>query len=589
CLMRRFYVFVFLAFLFSSVLILSGCTVDSKVARVPEPPPAVIPPPIQAKAPELPSELPALQSLPKPSELEEGIFKERLYSLSYREAEVRDVLMAFSRESSYNMIVDPEVSGRITVDLKRVTMFKALDSLLKPLGLEFEKEGSFIKVTRPKMVTRVYDVNYLTSVRSGRSLVLGSTTGSSGTTSSSGGTSTTTTSGGQSSSVESSDKADFWGQLIGEKSKEGSYEGGIGSLLTKPKEKGQSAEAGSMTGAPGKQAPGAEHRSTGSEKGTMVVNKITSTIAVTDFPKIHQEIEKYLNKISRVLNRQVLIEAQIIEVTLADRFQLGIDWRFLPQMTNAGFGWTANQNIGGAAVPSSWQVPVATSALTAGISTLNFTSMIDALSQQGQVNVISKPRVSTLNNQRAIIKAATDDIYFEITISTSTGGPPIITATPRVVTIGVVLDVTPQIDADGNILLDVQPSVTEEVTRRTQQVGVSGTTPILTEAPVVSVRQAQTVARVKNGQTIVIAGLLREKKRNVDTGVPGLMEIPLLGYLFKTTSEIKDKSELVFLITPHIQNDPQILDFTRQDLDRARDLQDKKRLDERVFCPTCPK
>ena len=104
----------------------------------------------------------------------------------------------------------------------------------------------------------------------------------------------------------------------------------------------------------------------------------------------------------------------------------------------------------------------------------------------------------------------------------------------------------------------------------------------------VSVRQAQTVARVKNGQTIVIAGLLRERKRNVDTGIPGLMEIPLLGYLFRNTQEVKEKSELIFLITPIFRVGPQILNFTRQDLDRARDLQKKKRLDERVFCPTCP-
>ena len=115
--------------------------------------------------------------------------------------------------------------------------------------------------------------------------------------------------------------------------------------------------------------------------------------------------------------------------------------------------------------PAVGQFPPATTGVTAGISTLAFTSILDALSQQGHVNVISKPRVSTLNNQRAIIKAATDDVYFEITISTSTGGPPIITATPRVVTIGVVLDVTPQIDAEGNILLDIQPSVTEETYR----------------------------------------------------------------------------------------------------------------------------
>ena len=143
--MRRFFVFVFLAFLWPGVLILSGCATDSKVARVPEPPPAIMPPPpIQAKAPELPSELPAVQSLPKPKEMEEGIFKERLYSLSYREAEVRDVLMAFARESSYNIIVDPEVSGKITVDLKKVTLSRALDSLLKPLGLDYKQEGRFI-------------------------------------------------------------------------------------------------------------------------------------------------------------------------------------------------------------------------------------------------------------------------------------------------------------------------------------------------------------------------------------------------------------------------------------------------------------
>ena len=93
------------------------------------------------------------------------------------------------------------------------------------------------------------------------------------------------------------------------------------------------------------------------------------------------------------------------------------------------------------------------------------------------MNVISSPRVSTLNNQKSIIKAATEEVYFEVSIATSTGAAPIITATPRNVTIGVILNVTPQIDADGNILLDIQPSVTEEVTRRTQQVGFAETIP----------------------------------------------------------------------------------------------------------------
>ncbi len=560
--MRRFFIFVFLAFLWPGVLILSGCATDSKVARVPDPPPAVKPPPIQVKAPELPSELPAVQALPKPNEVEEGIFKERLYSLSYREAEIRDVLMAFSRESSYNIIVGPEVSGKVTVDLKKVTLAKALDSLIRPLGLDFKQEGRFIYIVKPKMETRMFHLNYLTVVRSGSSIVSG--TGGSGpsTTTTSGGTSTSSSGSQVVSQVKSEEVSNLWSEIEG-RDKDGKLDDkvktGIRALL--------------------------------SEKGSVAVNKLASVLMVTDFSQNLEMVEKFLQQVERAASRQVIIEAQILEVTLNDRFQLGIDWRLLPQMTSAGIAWGGNQNLSGASstIPSGWTVPAAATGFTAGIATLNFTSMLDALSQQGHVNLISSPRVNTLNNQKSIIKAAIEDVYFEVSISTSTGGPPIITATPRNVTIGVILNVTPQIDADGNILLDIQPSVTEELTRRTQAVGFSGTTPISTEAPVVSVRQTQTVARVRDGQTIVIAGLIRERKRNQDTGIPGLMEIPLLGYLFRNTAEIKEKSELVILITPRIQGDPQILDFTRQDLDRARDLQKMKSLDERVFCPTCPK
>jgi MSHA biogenesis protein MshL len=559
--MRRILIFAFLACLVPGLLILSGCATDSKVARIPDPPPALLSSPIQAKAPELPSELPAVQLLPKPGEMEEGVFKERLYSLSYREAEIRDVLMAFSRESSYNIIVDPEVSGKITVDLKKVTLARALDSLIKPLGLDFRQEGRFIYITKPKMETRMFYLNYLTVIRSGSSVVTGSGAPGPSTTTTSGGVATQTGGSAVVSQVKSEEVSNLWADIEG-RDKDGKLDDkvktGIRALL--------------------------------SEKGSVAVNKMASALMVTDFPRNLEMVEKFLQQVERAVSRQVLIEAQIMEVTLNDRFQLGVDWRFLPQMTSSGIGWGANQNLSGTTntIPSSWNTAAATTGLTAGVATLTFTAMIDALSQQGNVNVISSPRVSTLNNQKSIIKAATEEVYFEITISTSTGGPPIITATPRNVTIGVILNVTPQIDADGNIILDIQPSVTEEVTRRTQQVGVSGTTPILTEAPVVSVRSAQTVAKVRDGQTIVIAGLIRERRRNLDTGTPGLMDIPLLGYLFRQTQEIKEKTELVILITPRLYGESRILDFTRQDLERAREFQKKKSLDERQFCPTCP-
>ncbi len=340
----------------------------------------------------------------------------------------------------------------------------------------------------------MYHLNYLAVKRSGSSVVSGTGGTGASTTTTSGGTSTYSTGSQVVSQVKSEEVSNLWNEIEGrdlDGKLDDKVKTGIRALL--------------------------------SEKGALAVNKMASALMVTDFPRNLEMVEKFLQQVERAVSRQVIIEAKILEVTLNDRFQLGIDWRFLPQMANAGFGWTSSQNLTGATstIPPTWDVPAATTGLTAGIATLNFTSMLDALSQQGHVNVISAPRVSTLNNQKSIIKAATEEVYFEVSIATSTGAAPIITATPRNVTIGVILNVTPQIDADGNILLDIQPSVTEEVTRRTQQVGVSsGNTPIVTEAPVVSVRQAQTVARVRDGQTIVIAGLIKERKRNIDTGIP---------------------------------------------------------------------
>lgn len=533
-----------------ALILLGGCAAEHQVARIPDPPPVVQAPP-KERPPDLPADMPMIQGLPKPGEMEGELFKERLYSLSYREAEIRDVLMAFSRESQFNIVVDPEVGGKITVDLKKVTLARALDALLKPLNLDYKQEGRFITVFKPRLDTRIYNLNYLTVNRSGTSVVRGSGGSGPSTTTMSQGVATSTTGSSIVSEVRSEEVTNLWNEIEG-RDREGKLDDKVKTGL----------------------------RALLSEKGTLAVNKLACTLMVSDFPRNLEMVEKFLKQVERAITRQVIIEAKILEVTLNDRFQLGIDWRFLPQMTSSGFGWTTNQNLSGAnsTIPPSWQVPPATTGFQAGVATLTFTSMLDILSQQGKVNVISSPRVSTLNNQKSIIKAATEEVYFEVTISTSTGGPPIITATPRNVTIGVILNVTPQIDDEGNILLDIQPSVTEEVTRRTQNVGFAGTTPIQTEAPVVSVRQAQTVARVKDGQTIVIAGLIRERTKNQDTGIPGLMDIPLLGYLFRNTAEIKEKSELVILITPRIHEAPQILDFTRQDLQRARDFQKENKL-----------
>ena len=197
----------------------------------------------------------------------------------------------------------------------------------------------------------------------------------------------------------------------------------------------------------------------------------------------------------------------------------------------------------------------ATNAIQVGVANTDFNALVDALSTQGKVEVLSSPRVSTLNNQKAIIKAAVEDVYFDVTVAAGT--PPITTATPKYITIGVILDVTPQIDSDGTIIMDIHPSVTERIsTAIFKDTGQ--------QAPIISVRETQTIVRVREGQTILIAGLMQSKESEQLNGLPCLMNIPVVGEAFRQTRRDKTKSEIVILITPNLYAGRKIIDFTKQ-------------------------
>ena len=242
--------------------------------------------------------------------------------------------------------------------------------------------------------------------------------------------------------------------------------------------------------------------------GKVLINKMAGMVIVTDYPSRLREVEKFLARVEETVQRQVFIEAKIIEVALNDNFQLGVDWRFLPNIMNMGVGGFIRQSL-----TAITDFP-ATNAIQVGVANTDFNALVDALSTQGKVEVLSSPRVSTLNNQKAIIKAAVEDVYFDVTVAAGT--PPITTATPKYITIGVILDVTPQIDADGTIIMDIHPSVTERI--RTASFKDTGQ-----QAPIISVRETQTIVRVREGQTILIAGLMQSKETEQLNGLPCLM------------------------------------------------------------------
>ena len=180
-----------------------------------------------------------------------------------------------------------------------------------------------------------------------------------------------------------------------------------------------------------------------------------------------------------------------------------------------------------------------------GVANGNFESFLSLLKTQGKVKVLSNPKIATLNNQRAMIKVATEDVSFETTTVVASGSPATTSTVTKYVTIGVMLDVTPQVDDKGNIILNIHPVVTDKLQDKTSPKGDA-------TAPVVNVRETDAMVRMKDGETVIIGGLLQDKEDIEESGVPGLMSLPFIGKFFKAKSIQKQKTELVIFITPTI-------------------------------------
>ena len=453
-------------------LMLFGCatpeTGKNKVSVCVGPPPTL---PVREKLEEL-TVFPIEEETKEP---------EDLYTLSFRKADVCEILSVLSRESKLNIIVDPDVKGEVTVDLKKVTLDRALRYLLTPLDLEYKREANVIRVSPVKMRSRMFTLNYLTTKRGAS----GEISAKSGRTEKREGE---VEGEGEGVKVNTSDTVELWKEI---------------------KE---------------------ELKSISSKEGRLTVNKASGSILAIDYPQNLATIAQFLETIEGSVQRQVMIQARIIEVTLSDEYQMGIDWSDIAK--SGGLQWTFNQLLA-----------PATKVFQIGISDSDFSLLLDAMSTQGKINILSSPRVSTLNNQPAIIKVATEDVYWEsLTESDSSGRTT--SSTPQWITVGIILKVTPQIDSKGRIIMDIHPSVTEKVGESTSSAGDI--------APIIDVRETNTVVKARNGQTVVIGGLLQKRQITEVTGVPFLKDIPFLGHMFRKTVETKKKTELVIMLTPTV-------------------------------------
>jgi len=509
--------------------------------------------------------------------------KEQTYSVVVSSVPIQEVLFALARESKLNIDIDPTIQGKVTLNAVDQTLPAILDRLGKQLDLRYKVEGNVISITPDFPVLRTYKIDYVnlqrdttTTLGAGSELSSGGSVGGSASSSSGGSQSTVT--------ITSKAEAHFW-DLLGDN---------IKNILSSTKsqaaanaEKAAEADAAKQQqedrlkqiDAVSKAGPGADKlyqeafktpvsstTTISAGKDEVIVNPVAGAITVMATERQHAFIQQYIDSVMASVQRQVLIEATIVEVTLNNQFQQGIDWSRLASNGSKN-GFTFSQNLGGTATDLAGTAAATTNQFILGFSKStaigNLAASIRLLNTFGDVRVLSSPKIMALNNQAALLKVVDNIVYFKVDVTPATisssgsvSSPATYTTTPQVVPVGVVMSVTPQINSNGNVSLNVRPTISRIIAN------IPDPNPALLAVqnlvPQIQVREMETLLQVTTGQTVILGGLMQDEQNNTDNSVPGFANLPLIGKAFKSNNDIRTKSELVIFLRPTIITNPNL-------------------------------
>jgi MSHA biogenesis protein MshL len=501
-----------------------------------------------------PSQIEMPKSKPAPPKEEEfpTSKEEGLFSLSVRDTDIRDVFLLLSKDSGVNIIADSDITGKISIDFSNLNLQSALYAITRQLGYTFRMDKGFVRVSKPILETRTFPLNYVTGSRSSTSTMSASITGVGTTGTTMGGTTSninlnltptgTTTPGSQMAvagtsqgnvNVTTSGTSNFWKEI----------RKGLEVMIFGDSKGGSDSEGGFSRG------------DTSGKK--LVINELAGIVQITDYSDNMEKIEDFLNDIEMAVRKQVMIQAHIIEVSLNDNYSFGINWNLIAGKGTGDSGELFNFSQALVPVPE-------TKIFQIKLSNKKIDALLDAMKEQGQVNVLSSPKVTTMNNQKAVIKLTTKEVSWVTNSYFNADGTVLLSYTnPQIDEVGLFLDVTPQIDDNGIITMQIHPSVSEKIKDSISPDGKSS-------KPIIDVREVDTMVKVKNGQTIVIAGLITDKISESTRKVPLLGDIPLLGNVFRQTVQDKAKSELVIFLTPFILNDKSVEDIRKEHEERLR-------------------
>ncbi|MCZ7563027.1 MAG: type II and III secretion system protein [Burkholderiales bacterium] len=522
----------------------------------PAPPTASIPAPVQ---------LPPAPPRPRPAERAET------YSVVVNNVRVHELLFALARDAKLNIDIHPGITGTVTLNAIDQTLPQLLNRISKQVDMRYELDGPNLLVMPDSPFLRVYKIDYVNMARDTTGQVGVSTQIGLGSAGSGGGGAAGSASGSNVSSVQVRNEARnrFWETLV-ENVKDVLRE--TDKILptgqtAQPSAAPAAPAAGAAPGQAGVQiataapAPAVSFR----EAASVISNPETGVLFVRATSRQHERLQEFLDQVLVSARRQVLIEATIVEVALNNSYQQGIDWNLL---------WNGNAVVSAGGVAAGNPTPAGTptqSLFTFRYSSSSFNLTLQLLESFGTVRVLSSPRISVINNQTAILKVVDNRVYFTISAQTSqtqTSALTTFTTTPAVVPVGFVMNVTPQISDNDNILLNVKPTISRIVSfvndpnpvlaNPCGNVPNCGIAPIVSRIPEVQTREMESIINIASGQVAVMGGLIQDGVQNNDDTIPGVNRLPLVGDWLANRNLQNTKTELVIFLRPLVVRDPSL-------------------------------
>lgn len=525
------------------------------------------PPPTSTGA--IPAPVQQSLALPKP----QAVPKAETYSVVVNNVQVRDLLFALARDAKVNVDIHPGITGVVSLNAIDQTLPQLLTRISKQVDMRFELDGPNLTVMPDSPFLKHYKVDYVNMARNVTGTVSTNTQIATGLPGGGGTAASVGATGGNVSStrIENASKNQFWESLeknikdiLRETDKilpEGSSETIVEQTTTQnatgaaalPQGSGQRAAQGVASALQAYPSPGSSSQAIGNtvvqrntfrEAASVIMNAESGVITVRATQRQHERIQEFVDRVINSARRQVLIESTIVEVTLKDGYQQGIDWK---QLSSGG----TLQFVGNALTKNAFNLQYTKGG--------NPDALVTLLDTFGTVKVLSSPRLSVLNNQTALLKVVENYVYFSVkadtTATANVAAVTTFTTTPQSVSVGLVVSVTPQIGDNDMVTLSIRPSITSVAREVADPNPDLKKNEITNLVPVIRTREIESVMRVGSGNIAILGGLMEDRIDYQTQRVPLVGQVPLVGEVFNNRNNASQKTELVIFLRPIVIND----------------------------------